>query len=80
MRRLLCFICPPLAALLWGGRSDAALNLLLCALLYVPGVLHAMEIVREFEIRRDWEIRNAGQHVIVRPRKKSDTSICPTPT
>jgi len=42
---LLALACPPLAVLLAGRRSQAALNVLLSLLLYVPGVLHALAVV-----------------------------------
>jgi uncharacterized membrane protein YqaE (UPF0057 family) len=73
MRRLLCFICPPLAAFLWGSFSQAVVNVLLCCLLFIPGVLHALGVVREFELRLDWELRNRRTIEVWR---KSDTSIC----
>lgn len=80
MRRVLCFICPPLAVLLWGSPSEAAVNVLLCCLLFVPGVIHALNVVADFEARLDWTIRNRGIRS-PRPRKKSDTPGCgATPT
>ena len=42
---LLAVLCPPLAVLGTGGRTEAAKNLGLTTLLYVPGVLHALRTV-----------------------------------
>ncbi|MFO0825388.1 MAG: YqaE/Pmp3 family membrane protein [Gemmataceae bacterium] len=41
----LAVLCPPLAVLLTGKRSDALSNLGLTLLLYVPGVVHALQEV-----------------------------------
>jgi uncharacterized membrane protein YqaE (UPF0057 family) len=41
----LAVVCPPLAVLSTGSRSEAATNVGLTALLYLPGVLHALRVV-----------------------------------
>jgi uncharacterized membrane protein YqaE (UPF0057 family) len=42
MKYLLCFIFPPLAILACGKPFQAMLNIPLCLLLVVPGILHAL--------------------------------------
>jgi uncharacterized membrane protein YqaE (UPF0057 family) len=46
MRYLLALVLPPVAVLLCGKPFQAILNVLLCLLLIVPGVIHAMLVVR----------------------------------
>ena len=45
MRYVLAFLFPPLAVLLCGKPFQALLNILLCFLWYIPGVLHALVVV-----------------------------------
>lgn len=45
MRSLLALVCPPLAVLGAGSRAQAAANAGLTLLLYVPGVVHALNVV-----------------------------------
>lgn len=45
MRYLIAVIFPPLAVLLCGKPVQAVLNLFLCLLLYVPGLIHALFVV-----------------------------------
>lgn len=53
MRRLLCFLCPPLAVLLCGGAIvSALLNLALCMLFYIPGVIHAWGFVSDYKSKK----------------------------
>lgn len=52
MSQLLAFVCPPLAVLATGTRSDLVANIGLTALLFVPGVLHALRVVDDHETRR----------------------------
>jgi uncharacterized membrane protein YqaE (UPF0057 family) len=47
MLYLLAILCPPLAVLLIGKPIQAVLNLFLCLLLYVPGLIHALLVVGE---------------------------------
>ena len=43
---ILAILLPPVAVFLKGGAGkDLLINLLLCLLLYVPGVLHALWVV-----------------------------------
>jgi uncharacterized membrane protein YqaE (UPF0057 family) len=56
MLPLLALTCPPLAVLIAGRRSQAALNVLLTLLLYVPGVVHALTVVD----RHNTDRRNAA--------------------
>lgn len=45
MLYLLAIILPPVAVLLCGKPVQALLNLALCLLLWVPGVIHALFVV-----------------------------------
>ena len=47
MLYLLAIICPPLAVLLVGKPFQALLNLGLCILLWVPGIIHAILVINE---------------------------------
>jgi uncharacterized membrane protein YqaE (UPF0057 family) len=44
---LIAVICPPFAALIAGKRKQALINLLLTVLFYVPGLVHAMAVIRK---------------------------------
>ena len=52
MLTILAFVCPPLAVLGTGNRAAAAKNLGLTALLYFPGLRHALRTVEEHANRR----------------------------
>lgn len=45
MLTVLAVICPPLAVLATGRPGKAVVNVGLTALLYVPGVIHALNVV-----------------------------------
>lgn len=45
MLYLLAILVPPLAVLLCGKPMQAVLNLGLCLLLWIPGILHALLVV-----------------------------------
>jgi uncharacterized membrane protein YqaE (UPF0057 family) len=47
MLYLLAIVLPPLAVLFTGRPLQAALNLLLTMLLWIPGVVHAILVVNE---------------------------------
>lgn len=47
MRYLLAFVFPPAAVLLCGKPMTAALNALLTICCWMPGVLHALAIVKD---------------------------------
>ena len=47
MLYLLAILLPPVAVLMCGKPVQAALNLVLTLLLWVPGVIHAMFVVAE---------------------------------
>ena len=47
MLYLLAILLPPVAVLLCGKPVQAVLNLGLCLLLWVPGVVHALFVVNE---------------------------------
>ena len=44
---LIAVLCPPLAVLMCGKPFQAMLNCLLCLLLYLPGLIHAVAVVAE---------------------------------
>ena len=56
MLTLLAVLCPPLAVLATGDRPAAAKNLGLTALLYVPGVLHALRVVDDHATRQRFAV------------------------
>jgi uncharacterized membrane protein YqaE (UPF0057 family) len=43
---LVAIICPPFAVLIAGKRKQALLNLLLTVLLYLPGLIHALSVIK----------------------------------
>ncbi|MED5016394.1 YqaE/Pmp3 family membrane protein [Paenibacillus chibensis] len=45
MRYLLALILPPIAVLLCGKPIQALLNLVLCCLFVIPGIIHALMVV-----------------------------------
>ncbi|MDB5308440.1 MAG: YqaE/Pmp3 family rane protein [Gemmataceae bacterium] len=55
MRSILAVICPPLAVLASGTRSQAAANTGLTLLFYVPGLVHALGIVDKYNVERRYE-------------------------
>lgn len=60
MLRFLAVVCPPLAVLLTGQPSQAAANVFLSLLLYVPGLYHALTVVdRHLTDRRNEALMRA---------------------
>jgi uncharacterized membrane protein YqaE (UPF0057 family) len=49
---LLAIFLPPVAVLLTGRPIQALLNLFLCCLLWIPGVIHAFAVVAEYKADR----------------------------
>ena len=49
---LLAILCPPLAVLATGRRRGAAVNVGLTALLYFPGLVHAVRTVDQHNLDR----------------------------
>ena len=47
MLYLLAILLPPIAVLLAGRPVQAVLNVVLCLLLYIPGIIHALLVVHE---------------------------------
>lgn len=62
---LFSVVCPPLAVLLVGKPVQAMLNLVLCLLLYVPGLIHALMVVADHKANK----RNAQLVNAVRSRR-----------
>ena len=48
---LLALFLPPVAILLCGKPFQALLNIPLCCLIWIPGVIHAMMVVSESKAR-----------------------------
>ena len=48
MRYLLAILLPPIAVLICGKPFQAVINLLLCVLLWVPGVIHALFVAHDY--------------------------------
>lgn len=49
MKILLALFLPPVAAFLYGGLGTAILNVLLCCLAVVPGIVHAIYVVTQYD-------------------------------
>lgn len=47
MMYLLAIFLPPVAVLLSGKPGQAILNLILCLMFFIPGVIHAILVVNE---------------------------------
>jgi uncharacterized membrane protein YqaE (UPF0057 family) len=45
MRILMALLLPPVAVLMCGKPGQFVLNLLLCCLLWIPGIIHALLVV-----------------------------------
>ncbi len=62
MQTVLAVVCPPLAVLTYGRPAEVLANLGLTALLFVPGVIHALKVVdrRETEQRFALLLRALG--------------------
>ena len=54
MMSMLAVVCPPLAVLATGSRSQALKNTALTMLLFVPGVIHALGIVERRSVERQY--------------------------
>jgi uncharacterized membrane protein YqaE (UPF0057 family) len=52
MLSLLAVLCPPLAVLAVGRPSQAAVNVGLTSLLYLPGLVHALAAVDRYQVER----------------------------
>ena len=46
---LLAILLPPVAVLICGKPIQAFINLILCLLLYIPGMVHAIMVVNEYK-------------------------------
>jgi len=56
MLTLLAIFCPPLAVLGTGNRSEVLKSLTLTALLYAPGVFHALRVVDQHQTEKRFAI------------------------
>lgn len=48
MLYLLALVAPPIAVLIAGGPLKSLLNVFLCLLLIVPGIIHAFKVVGNY--------------------------------
>jgi uncharacterized membrane protein YqaE (UPF0057 family) len=55
MRSALALVCPPLAVLASGSRSDLAANTALTLLFFLPGVVHALTVVDRYTTARQYD-------------------------
>lgn len=55
MQTVLAIMCPPLAVLTRGRPAEVFANLGLTALLFVPGVVHALKVVDRHETEQRFE-------------------------
>ena len=64
MLSLLAVLCPPLAVLTVGRPSQAAVNVGLTLLLYLPGLVHALAAVDRYQVGRRNEalLKAVGHH------------------
>ena len=46
---LLAILLPPVAVLICGKPIQALINVVLCFLLYIPGIIHAVMVVNEYK-------------------------------
>ena len=46
---LLAVLLPPVAVLICGKPIQALINLLLCLIFYIPGMIHAIMVVNEYK-------------------------------
>ena len=46
---LLAILLPPVAVLICGKPIQALINLILCFILYIPGMIHAIMVVNEYK-------------------------------
>ena len=46
---LLAVIVPPVAVLICGKPIQALINLVLCFIFYIPGMIHAIMVVNEYK-------------------------------
>jgi uncharacterized membrane protein YqaE (UPF0057 family) len=56
MKYILAIFLPPVAVLMCGKPSAALLNLFLCLLLWVPGVVHAFIVINQTENDKRTEV------------------------
>jgi uncharacterized membrane protein YqaE (UPF0057 family) len=73
MRYFIALIFPPLAVLLTGRLVQLLLNIILCFLLWIPGIIHALLIVSDSKAKA----RNAAQ--LKQLRKLHKKGIWPPP-
>jgi len=67
MLYLLAIFLPPVAVLLAGRPGSALLNLILCLLFYIPGVIHAMLVIHDAKAEK----RNEKLIRVMQEQKKA---------
>ena len=77
MRYVLAILLPPSMALAYGGCGSFILNIFLCLVGYIPGMVHAILIVLQKESNDKWQVhqdlkRNSRRKTEIVCRKKED--------
>ena len=77
---LVAVLLPPVAVLICGKPIQVLINLLLCLLLIIPGIIHAIFVVREYKADKRLKqltIANVSDlpDWIEGPEKKSDAPV-----
>lgn len=78
MLYLLAILLPPVAVLLVGRPIQALLNFLLCLFFYIPGVIHAILIVKD---KKDEKRMRKQAELIAKAQRKGNknekSGTCP---
>lgn len=69
MLYLLAILLPPVAVLLVGQPIQALLNFLLCLFFYIPGVIHAILIVKD---KKDEKRMRKQAELIAKAQRKGN--------
>ncbi len=69
MLYLLAILLPPVAVLLVGRPIQALLNFLLCLFFYIPGVIHAILIVKD---KKDEKRMRKQAELIAKAQRKGN--------
>ena len=68
---LIAILLPPLAVLICGKPFQAFINLLLCCLLIIPGIVHAIFVVHEY--KADQRAAKINPSILTEPEKKKSS-------
>ena len=59
---LLAVLLPPVAVLICGKPIQALINLILCFIFYIPGMIHAIMVVNEYKANKRAERQSKIVH------------------